>query len=341
MFMKKFLLPESGTFYKSNLHCHSTISDGGWTPEQIKEEYAKRGYSIVAYTDHDIMLTHHDLTDEKFLALTGFEMEFNLYKDGTVPKTCHICFIALNPEQRKQPNWHERYLFGNAPKYKDQVEVYEDETPLFRRYTPECINGAIKNAREKGFFITYNHPVWSLETGENYNAYEGMHAMEICNFGCIVAGYLDYAPQAYDEMLAHGKRIYCTATDDNHNRFPADHPRTGSFGGFTMIKADKLEYRTITKALEDGNFYASQGPEIYDLWFEDDMIHVTCSPAERVMLTCGRRRADIALQSDTGEPVTHAAFKIFPEDKYVRLTVVNEKGLPANTNAYFTDELFD
>ena len=166
--MKKFLLPEGGTYYKSNLHCHSTISDGGWTVEQIKEEYAKRGYSVVAYTDHDIMLTHHDLTDDKFLALTGFEMEFNLYKDGTVPKTCHLCFIALNPDQRKQPNWHERYLFGNAPQYKDQVETYEDETPLFRRYTPECINGAIKNAREKGFFITYNHPVWSLETGENY-----------------------------------------------------------------------------------------------------------------------------------------------------------------------------
>ena len=69
------------------------------------------------------------------------------------------------------------------------------------------------------------------------------------------------------------------------------------------IKADKLEYRTITKALEDGHFYASQGPEIHDLWFEDGMIHVTCSPAERVLLTCGRRRADIALQSDTGSPM--------------------------------------
>ena len=85
--MKKFLLPESGQFYKSNLHCHSTISDGGWTPEQLKEEYAKRGYSIIAYTDHNIMIPHHDLTDDKFLALTGFEMDFNLYKDGTMPKT--------------------------------------------------------------------------------------------------------------------------------------------------------------------------------------------------------------------------------------------------------------
>jgi YbbR domain-containing protein len=75
-----------------------------------------------------------------------------------------------------------------------------------------------------------------------------MNAMEICNFGCVIAGYLDYAPQVYDDMLAHGKRIYCIATDDNHNRFPADHPRTGSFGGFTVIKAEKLDYETITVA---------------------------------------------------------------------------------------------
>ena len=163
--------------------------------------------------------------------------------------------------------------------------------------------------------------------------------MEICNFGCVIAGYLDYAPQVYDDMLAHGKRIYCIATDDNHNRFPADHPRTGSFGGFTVIKADKLEYETITKALEDGNFYSSQGPEIHSLWVEDDRIHITCSPADRVMLTCGQRRAEIVLQSELGKPVTEASFKINPQDGYVRITVVDEKGYPADTNAYFVDEL--
>ena len=30
--MKKFLLPENGNFYKANLHCHTTISDGRLTP---------------------------------------------------------------------------------------------------------------------------------------------------------------------------------------------------------------------------------------------------------------------------------------------------------------------
>ena len=26
--MRKYLLPEKGTFYKANLHCHATFSDG-------------------------------------------------------------------------------------------------------------------------------------------------------------------------------------------------------------------------------------------------------------------------------------------------------------------------
>ena len=35
-----------------------------------------------------------------------------------------------------------------------------------------------------------------------------------------------------------------------------------------MIKAEKLEYKTVTKALHDGNFYASMGPEITELYLE-------------------------------------------------------------------------
>ena len=54
--MTYYLLPESGRFYKANLHTHTTISDGSYTPEQIKEHYKAHGYSVVAYTDHDVTL---------------------------------------------------------------------------------------------------------------------------------------------------------------------------------------------------------------------------------------------------------------------------------------------
>ena len=38
--MKKFLIPESGRFYKANLHAHTCQSDGSATPEEVKQVFA-------------------------------------------------------------------------------------------------------------------------------------------------------------------------------------------------------------------------------------------------------------------------------------------------------------
>ena len=125
--MKKYLLPKEGQFYKANLHCHSTFSDGKKTPQEIKEIYKSKGYSIVAYTDHDVLIPHDELTDESFLALHGVELEVTESKPNTIfeeVKTCHICYIAIDPENLLQPCWHReasRYLGGNALANKDLV----------------------------------------------------------------------------------------------------------------------------------------------------------------------------------------------------------------------------
>ncbi len=334
--MKQYLLPGSGNFYKANLHCHSTVSDGKWTPEEIKKNYMEQGYSIVAYTDHDVMIPHHELTDGDFLALTGYEMEINAPKNPERPrehKTCHLCYIALSKEEPYQVCWHrEKYLIGHGKEYADLVKFDESLPDYEREHTHECINDMIKKGREGGFFVTYNHPVWSLEDYSDYIGYEGMNAMEICNFGCVAAGYLDYNPRVYDDILMSGKRIYCIATDDNHNVIE------DSFGGFTVIKAENLEYKTITKAMTDGNFYASQGPAIYDLWVEDGRVHITCSDAAEIYLNTGVRKAQRVV-AKSGESLNHAEFEIKPEFKYIRLTVVDHAGKPANTNAYFTDTI--
>ena len=71
--MKKYILPEGVNWYRANMHCHSNISDGSFSPDKIKKEYKKMGYSIVAYTDHDILLDHSYLNDESFLAITSSE----------------------------------------------------------------------------------------------------------------------------------------------------------------------------------------------------------------------------------------------------------------------------
>lgn len=72
--MKRVLIDKEKKFYKANLHTHSTYSDGRLSVEEIKESYKKRGYSVVAFTDHEHLIDNSHLNDEDFLAITSCEV---------------------------------------------------------------------------------------------------------------------------------------------------------------------------------------------------------------------------------------------------------------------------
>ena len=312
--MKKYLISEGGNFYKANLHCHSVISDGAWTPEQIKQRYMEQGYSVVAYTDHNKLVLHNDLTDESFLALNGIEYGVNNMEFGAtmkLRKNCDIGMIALRP---------------------DVSVTYDMANEGFKlRYLPEVINELIDGGRKMGFFVTHNHPTWSREEYTDYIQYNNMNALEIVNYSCICGGFDEHNSKVYDDMLRRGKRLYCIACDDNHN---PPH-REDSFGGFTMIKANELKYKAITDALLNGNFYASEGPLIYSLWYEDGKVFVETSPVQKIFITKPGKNVG-AVQSE--DLVTYAPFNVDDDDAYFYVTVVDEKGRRAYTNAYFPDE---
>jgi len=343
--MKQYLLPQEGIFYKANLHCHSTVSDGKLTPKEIKEIYKEMGYSVVAFTDHDVMVPHEELNDDEFLVLNGYELEVCEDEERAFPnvKYFHGCLIALEQDNFRQVCWHkEKYMIGNSGNYRDQVQFDEREPDYERRYTLECINDIIRRGREGGFFVTYNHPSWSMEDYEQYIRYENLNAMEVTNTICELDGFEEYSGQMYDDMLRAGKRLYCLSTDDNHNKIGLGNrnsKRWDSGGGWVMIKADKLEYRVITKAMEAGNFYSSQGPEIYELWVEDGKVHIKTSPVERIALITGNRRALFAIAEDNNG-ICEASFTLYPDSKYFRIKLTDYSGKIANTNAYFMDDIF-
>ena len=336
--MKKYLIPNTGKFYKANLHCHTTISDGKFSPEEIKQAYLEKGYSIIAYTDHDVLISHDDLTDDKFLALNGYEMEFNhaeLPSDNSRrsgKKTAHLCFIAIDKDNKTPCCLHRsKYLIGNSKNHVGSCKYDPLSVDFEREYSPECINTVIKNCREAGFFITYNHPTWSIERYYDYINYKGMHAMEIVNGECQALGYDEYNPRVYDDFLDVGNKIYCVATDDTHGK-------NGMFIGWTMIKAPSLEYNEITKALLNGNFYASEGPKIKELYVEDGFLCIETSPAKEICFVNSKRRG-LKEGAKDGEFVTFAKFPIFDNDGFVRITVVDKNGKHANTNAYEAKEI--
>lgn len=329
--LKRYLIPDEGKFFKANLHSHSTVSDGELSPEQMKELYIKNGYSVIAFTDHNHFVTHNELSDKNFLALNGVENAADEHgKPDFYDRCCDVCFIALSKERKAHPFQNENDLKGN-PEF----------SPFTPEYTPEDINMMIETGVKNGFFATYNHPTWSLENYERYMSYAGMNAMEIFNYSSFVDGYDEYNARIYDDMLRSGKKIYCIATDDNHNRQP-ETCHWDSFGGFTMIKAKSLNYEDVTDALIKGHFYSSRGPVINGLWIDtDDMsVHIECEKAKKVVFTRGGRRCRAVFAKERGvEYINEVKFSVNPTDIYVRVTVFDENGLTADTNAYFVDEL--
>lgn len=334
--MKKYLLPETGNFYKANLHCHTSYSDGMYSPKEIKTLYKNNGYSIVAYTDHEIMIPHPDLCDDEFVALTGFEADITEECQEETPsyqkKRCHICYIALSPDNVIQPMWHRsKYLFGNAVNHRDEVRFDESLPDYEREYSGRKISEMMQIGRDNGFYVTYNHPTWSLADYNDYMSFNNMNSMEIVNWECCEIGYPEHNERVYDDMLRGGKHLFCIATDDSHKKV------SRFFGAYTVIKAQKLEYKTITDALVAGNFYASEGPEIKNLWYEDGKVHIECSGAREIYIAKAVRR-NVLVKAETS-PLYEASFNIVPEDIYFRLVVVDYEGKKAYTNAYFVDEL--
>ena len=328
--MKKYLLPNSGSFYKANLHSHTEMSDGRISPEQTKEFFKSNGYSIVAYTDHDIFVDRSHLADEDFLPLNGLELEINGRNFGRGwrdMETCHINLIALEPDNLITPFYHrKKYLLRNAPKYRHLLQFDESEPDYERFYTPQCINEMLLGGRRKGFFTVYNHPSGSLEDYPAYSQYHYMHAMEMYN------GKYEYNPRVYDDLLRLGNIIYCVGGDDNHST-------TDAGFSWTMIKAEKLEYRTVTKALMDGHFYCSQGPEIYELYVEDKKLHIKTSDAFEIIFNSAARAPGCYHRAEPGSYLNEASFDILPECVYVRVTVVGPNGKTASTNAYRSIDL--
>ena len=165
--MKKVLLTNTKPYFKANLHCHTTISDGRVSKETIKEHYKKNGYSVVAFTDHDVLVPHPELNDENFLALNGYEIQLDKWEsdDYADTKTCHICFIALE-EDNRYPACLRRtgYKVGNADNYTHLLEFQDDQEDFDVSYGLKQANLAcsqiggqlLTNYSPNGHILRYN-----------------------------------------------------------------------------------------------------------------------------------------------------------------------------------------
>ena len=269
-----FIQPEQRQ-YRANLHCHSHLSDGHLTPEQLKELYRNHGYDILAITDHEFPRNHSNLSEPDFLMLTGYEAYvrpgqsyvFDKYEVET-----HLNLFAKEPDNETLVCYTKNSCKYMPKRGIDPMTYRRVGSERPREYSVEYINEFIRTAVSAGYLVAYNHPTWSMEDEANILAYENIFSIEMDNYSSYLANRLEHAGALYDKMLSRRMARFCHAGDDNHNGHPVGDPRSDSFGAWTQILSDELTYPAVIEAMERGDMYSSTGPVLREISVENGVV---------------------------------------------------------------------
>ena len=110
-------------------------------------------------------------------------------------------------------------------------------------------------------------PCWPILTGWGHVTtdlahLEGATGLEVFNYGTQVSINKGDSTYLWDGLLDRKRPLFGLAVDDTHWKL-AD-----AGGGWVMAKAASCTPKDILDAVAVGDFYASQGPEIYDFRLE-------------------------------------------------------------------------
>lgn len=300
--MKKSYFPEEGLWLKGNLHSHSTVSDGLFTPLELARMYADHGYAFLSMTDHNVLVPHSELPEEEIILLTGLEHDIEYSAD----KCTHVV--------------------GNCAAGKDKTDY------LCKRYFADELTDQqlVDMMRADGQFVSLAHPVWSRMEPEEILGLENLHAIEVFNNGTEHLCHGGNAEIWWDMLLRHGKKVFATAVDDVH---VAD----DLFGGWIQVKAAQRSREAILDAVFSGAYYASTGPVIHDFGMDGLNVYVECSLCREIHFVTYPPRGK-SVFAEEGKPLTSAAHTLTGREAYVRVVCVDNDGRSAWTNPIFFDE---
>ncbi|NLE28670.1 MAG: hypothetical protein GX629_03250 [Phycisphaerae bacterium] len=176
--MKKFRYDTSGTWYKGNTHAHSTLSDGGLSPQELGAMYEKAGFDFLFRTDHWISSNEPETNDpNRLLWINGIEI------DGPDPDGSNYHVVCL----------------GN-----------------FTGLTREMgLKAGIESALRQNGLIILAHPHWMGNTLDDAIKYP-FHGVEVYNHVCRWSNGKSDGAFVWDSMLIQGRNVLGFASDDTH-----------------------------------------------------------------------------------------------------------------------------
>lgn len=272
--------------YKVGLHMHTTKSDGKLTYEDAIDRYRSNGYDAVAVTDHWVWNDSEKVNG--FPIISG--CEFNIGGNNANNGVFHILGIGCS------------------------------ENPCCER--TDSAQTLIDKIHAKGGIAVLAHPAWSLNTPEQIMQLNGIDMIEIYNTVSTV-GQSDrpYSGLIIDMLAVKGSIYKIDAADDSHYYAGDD-----DCVSYVWVYADSDSQQDICKALLDGDFYATQGPDI-DVKYDGKTVLLSCSPAAKIAVHSNIVWAPKHVLR--GEDLTSMNYEPVVGEELVRFEVTDNNGRTA------------
>lgn len=212
--------------------------------------YRAHGYDFVSLTDHFLEKYDYPIVDTRGFRQDGF--------------TTILGAELHAPVTSRGKEWH--ILANGLPLDFEPGAASETGPELARR------------AAAAGAFVSIAHPHWSQLTLADAQTIDAAHAVEVYNHTSAVNCDRGDGLFMYDMLLSDGRKLGGVATDDSHWKV-AD-----GFGAWVMVRAPQNDPDALLRALHSGAYYATQGPQFHEIRRDGDVLQVTASAVESIML---------------------------------------------------------
>ena len=190
---------------------------------------------------------------------------------------------------------------------------------------------AISDIQSQGGVALIAHPYWSALSIKDLMELDGYIGIEIFNSHCHLSRSKGYSTVHWDDLLLRGRQIFGFAVDDCHWHFN-DRPFDGCYA-WISVKASKLDLNSLISSISNGLFYSSNGPEIYDLTVNENLVSIVTSPAKAISFITFDGKG-FRFNAVDGF-ISHASFPLDKLESYVRVEVEDAVGHVAWTNPIY------
>ena len=293
-------------FQKGNVHTHTTLSDGGSSPEQTIAWYRSHGYQFLALTDHNKLsrpARYASLQEPGFVLISGEEI--TMTGRGRQVHVNALCTKTRIPGGN----------FGSAA---------------------AALSNGIVAVRQQGGVALVNHPNfdWALSAADVSDARDAS-LLEIASGHPYVhsAGDANHPSHEalWDMALASGADFMGVGVDDEHHIDVSSDPPATPGRAWIATFGEVTESSAICSAMADGQLYASTGIELRRVAVRDREYEVDPVEPRASVVFIGMGGRELARHSMLSDGP--AVYVLRGDEGYVRARVELPDGKRAWTPA--------